>query len=183
MLIVIRGEPGSGKTTICKNLINKIDDLKLRPCGFITTEIRDSKGERIGFEVQTLDGKKAIFSSVFIQSNYKVGKYRVDIGSFEKLAIPALEKFASCDCSLLIVDEVGKMELLSKNFLTKIKEVLTIHSKGSLILTLPVSNFHPLIEEISSKADWSFFTTRKNKRSEEVALKIFNLLREYHQST
>lgn len=183
MLIAIRGEPGSGKTTICKNLISKIYDLKLNVCGFITCEVRDRRGERIGFEIHTLNGRKAIFSSVLIKSNYRVGKYKVDLKTFEELAIPALVEFEVGICNLLIVDEVGKMELLSKNFLSKISKVLTLTNKGYLIFTLPISDFHPLIKEINDKADWVFSTSRKNKNSEETAFKIFKLLRDKIQST
>jgi nucleoside-triphosphatase THEP1 len=46
--ILITGMPRSGKSTLLKNIISRIEDK----VGFITHEIRKN-GERTGFEIET----------------------------------------------------------------------------------------------------------------------------------
>lgn len=111
MNILLTGRPGIGKTTLIKKLI---DSVSLSKGGFYTEEIRKGK-ERIGFSLITLDGKKSILASVKIKSPYRVGKYRVDVDSFEKVGVEAIKK-AIPTKQLIIIDEIGKMELFSKKF-------------------------------------------------------------------
>lgn len=44
-----------------------------------------------------------------------MGKYRVDVDSFEKVGVEAIKK-AIPTKQLIIIDEIGKMELFSKKF-------------------------------------------------------------------
>jgi len=86
--ILLTGKPGVGKTTVIKKIVPL---LGVDAGGFYTEEIR-VMDRRMGFRIVTLDGKDGILAHVDCNSNYKVGKYRVDLDSFEKVAIPALEK-------------------------------------------------------------------------------------------
>ena len=108
---VITGKPSVGKTSVIKKIIPL---LGTSAGGFFTEEIR-VMDRRMGFRIVTLDGEEGIMAHVDFNSNYKVGKYRVDLDSFEKVAIPALEK-AVMDKSIIVIDEIGKMELFSTKF-------------------------------------------------------------------
>ncbi len=115
MKIFITGLPGSGKSTILIKVLNFLKGKNFKIGGIISPEIRE-KGERIGFEVVDIfSNKRKVFASIYFKSNYKVGKYFVDINAFEEIAINALE-FAFENCDIIAIDEIGKMELLSKRF-------------------------------------------------------------------
>ena len=90
--------------------------------GFYTEEIR-VMDRRMGFRIITLDGKDGILAHVDCNSNYKVGKYRVDLDSFESVAIPTLEK-AIKDKAIIVIDEIGKMELFSMKFKELVSNIL-----------------------------------------------------------
>ena len=127
--ILITGLPGCGKTT----LINKIAaTIEERHYGFFTSEIRQHS-ERVGFEVETYSGKKGILAHVNIRSPYKVTIYGVDLEAFENIALPELEK-ALHSGSLLLIDEIGKMELFSQKFKELLQEVFK--SKIRMIATI-----------------------------------------------
>ncbi|CAI9266819.1 unnamed protein product [Lactuca saligna] len=83
---------GVGKTTliarVLENLRTSYPNLKIQ--GFFTREIRQ-KGERVGFEVVTLDGRTDPLASVNNSRWPTVGRYRVDVASFESLALPELQ--------------------------------------------------------------------------------------------
>lgn len=121
---------------VLDNLKNAYPNLKLQ--GFYTREIREGT-ERVGFEVVTLDGRKALLASNKISSRESlrwptVGRYRVDVASFESLALPELQ--VKEDTDLFIIDEVGKMELYSSFFFPAVLRVLD--SNIPLLATVPV---------------------------------------------
>ena len=70
--LLITGLPGVGKTTLMKRISEALMDLN--PVGFYTEEIRE-EGIRKGFELVSLDGRRAILSHTDIRSPYRVGKY------------------------------------------------------------------------------------------------------------
>ncbi len=109
--ILLTGKPGIGKTSVIKKIVPL---LGTEAGGFFTEEIRVME-RRMGFRVVTLDGAEGVLAHVECNSNYTVGKYRVDQDSFERVAIPALES-AIKHKSIIIIDEIGKMELFSMKF-------------------------------------------------------------------
>jgi len=109
--IFLTGAPGVGKTTV---LLKVVESLGLKAGGFFTREIRKG-GKRIGFAVQDFSGQKGALAGVDIKSPYRVGKYGVDLGTFEGIGVRAVED-AIKDADLIVIDEIGKMELFSRRF-------------------------------------------------------------------
>ncbi len=103
---LLTGRPGTGKTSLIKEAVAR---YRSRAGGFYTEEIR-SQGTRLGFKLVTLDGQEAVLSHVGIQSPYRVGKYGVDVGSLERVGVATLRQ-AVKERDLIVVDEIGKMEL------------------------------------------------------------------------
>jgi len=90
--------------------------------GFYTEEIR-SRGIRQGFRLVTLDGQSAILAHIDIHSPYRVSKYGVDIDGLDRVGVSALRR-AVRECDLVVVDEIGKMELFSDNFKTAVLDMM-----------------------------------------------------------
>lgn len=96
--------------------------------GFITEEIRQ-KGKRVGFNIRTIpEGKTGLLARVWLSSPYRVGKYGVDIRALEELGCHAVLR-AKASGDLIIVDEIGKMELFSEKFRSSLTEVLDSPNK------------------------------------------------------
>jgi len=140
--ILLTGQPGCGKTTIIKRAIAKLN----RPyCGFCTSEIRDS-GERLGFAIDTLSEprRSGILAHVDMKAAQRVGKYGVNIEEFERLAVPELIEGLSKGI-LLVIDEIGKMELFSTTFRQLAEKAL---SGDSDVLASIMLGPHPFCDRL-----------------------------------
>lgn len=129
--LLLTGAPGTGKTTIIREAIHATN---AKAGGFYTQEIRDGRA-RLGFEIVTLDGSRAVLAHVDIRGPQRVGKYGVDVPCLERVAIPAMRR-AIRECSIVVVDEIGKMELLSSSFRDALMEAL--NSENRLLGTVMI---------------------------------------------
>jgi nucleoside-triphosphatase len=132
MHILLTGPPQCGKTTVVQRVAAGFPG---RVAGFYTQEVRE-RGRRVGFEIVTLAGERALLSQVNFPGPLRVGKYGVNLDNFHRVALPTLEAGPGVD--LIVVDEVGKMECLSDRFVaamerlweTPVPLVVTVAQKG-----------------------------------------------------
>jgi nucleoside-triphosphatase len=129
---LLTGQPGTGKTSLIKEAVA---DMKGKAGGFYTEEIR-SQGIRQGFRLVTLDGSTAVLSHLYFQSPYRVSKYGVDVESLDRVGVAAINQ-AIQECDLVVIDEIGKMELFSTKFREAILKILKSSEKllGTIMLS------------------------------------------------
>ena len=156
--ILLTGEPGSGKTTLIKEVITKAEK---NAGGFYTEEIRE-RGARKGFKIVTLDGKEAVLSHVDIKSTYRVSKYGVDLGAIDELAVPAIEE-ATKSCDIVVIDEIGKMELYSSRFKEAVNEAL---DSGKKVLGTIMLASNPVANKIKERPDLVTILVSKTNRDQ-----------------
>lgn len=156
--ILITGLPGIGKTTLIKGLSNTLKDF--HPVGFYTEEIRKA-GERKGFELISLDGRKGVLAHKEIKSPYRVGKYGVDVRGFDGF----LDTIPWTDPStrLIIIDEIGKMECFSDKFRKLVSGLLD--SERALIATIAMKG-GGLIAQIKAREEIRLFEVTLKNRDE-----------------
>lgn len=128
MNIFLSGKPGCGKSTVLMKIIELLKQKGLKVRGFVTPEIRKGS-KRLGFSVKDVySGEEGTLASVELKTGPRLGKYRVDVESFERVALNALD-FAVKECDFCCIDELGKMEFFSKKFKEKIYEILNSDKK------------------------------------------------------
>jgi len=151
----LSGQPGSGKTTIIKQVLSKVGKSA---GGFYTEEIRNH-GIRQGFRIITLDGESATLAHSGISSPYRVSKYGVDINSMDRVAIPAVRE-AICNRDIVVIDEIGKMELFSHSFRDVVIEALK--SEKRVLGTIMLAS-HPWADVVKRRAEVEvIWVTRRN---------------------
>ena len=159
--VLLTGRPGCGKTTLIKRVVN---DLARRAGGFYTEEIREGR-TRAGFKIVTLDGEEAVFAHVDLKTPEHVGKYALDLSALERIGVGALRQAVRAR-RLLVIDEIGPMEIRSAIFRDAVTEALD--SEVPLLATIFARPL-PFTEAIKSRPDVTLIEVRPDKRERLVS--------------
>jgi len=154
----ITGKPGTGKTTLIKKIIG---ELNLDAGGFFTQEVREA-GERIGFDILTLDGRRGMLARKGMKSRFKVGRYGVSLDDLDEVAVDSIRK-ALQENKIVIIDEIGKMELFSEKF--KDAVVQALDSENIVLGTIKLAA-DPFTDGIKQRDDTVIFELTAEDREE-----------------
>jgi nucleoside-triphosphatase len=139
-VLLLTGQPGTGKTSLVKQAVA---ESAISAGGFYTEEIR-KQGIRVGFKLVTLDGREAVLSHIDFSKRYRVGKYGVDIDILNEVGVASIRK-ASRDHDLVVIDEIGRMEMLSADFRDAVREII---GSGKRVLGTIMRNADPYADDI-----------------------------------
>jgi nucleoside-triphosphatase len=154
---LVTGVPGVGKTTLIRNLCHLL--APYNPRGFYTEETREG-GVRKGFSLVSLDGKRSVLSHVNVKSAHRVGKYGVDVESFEAFVESLYLKHAAG--SPVVIDEIGKMECFSPAFVSLVRELLD--GAGVVVATVAVKG-PGFISEVKRRRDVVVYEITERNRN------------------
>src|SRR3972149_4102138 len=127
--IGITGLPGAGKTQALMKVMEMLEADGLKVGGMITEPIV-KRGRREGFYVMDWATKE-----------------RRALGDGGVRAL----KHATANCDVIVIDEVGKMEVESEGFVAAVKEALD--ADKPLLLTLHKKSRNPLLQDIRRRDD------------------------------
>ncbi|MFD0275103.1 nucleoside-triphosphatase [Kitasatospora sp. NPDC127111] len=168
--ILIEGRPGSGKTTAIRRLAALLHTREA--AGFTTEEIR-SDGARVGFALETLDGRRAVLAHVSFPGPPRVGRYGVDLRVMAQLALPSLTPPATTPVTparervllrerlvpqerlvprerLVLIDELGRMELAYPPFQDAVRALFA--AEVDVVATVQAQP-GPLTDALKRRAD------------------------------
>jgi nucleoside-triphosphatase len=165
--LLLTGRPGVGKTTVIKKVADALCD---RAGGFYTEEIRGPDGRRKGFRLVTLDGDKAVMAHTNLRGGGRpqVSRYGVDVEAIEEVGVAALRGAIASD-RVVIVDEIGKMELFCKAFMEAVGEA--VESQNPVLATA-MSGSHPWVDELKERQQvemWEVTVENRNALPEQAA--------------
>jgi nucleoside-triphosphatase len=145
--LLIAARPGAGKTTVLSRLSELLQEAGVPVGGFLTRELR-RRGRRVGFEIETFGGERGVLAHVEFPGPPRVGRYGVDLEAFEALALPAMT--LPGDKRVVLVDELGKMELASQRF--REATVALFDDPVPIVASVQTSP-HPFTARLKGRAD------------------------------
>ena len=177
--IFLTGQPSIGKTTIIQAILKRF-----KISGFYTEECRNKGGERVGFDILHWDSTDSCFKREVLsrltnsikKGDPRVGKYIVDTNNVETFCVSSMANVGTTSSSgneLVIVDEVGKMEMLYPSFVPAVNELLDSKKAGNdqrkriILGTIPTPRYGRVIkavEDIRAREDVIVLYVNKSNR-------------------
>jgi len=162
MRIAVTGNPGVGKSTLVSRVVERVP---LSAGGLVTQEIRKC-GRRVGFSLRNLaTGQEGVLAHIHLVDGPGFGPYRINLHDLDEIGALAIERAVE-ERDLVVVDEVGPMELHSPRFIAAVDQALT--QAKNLLVTVHRASNHPLAYQIRRGVDRYLRLTRDN-RDEQVA--------------
>ena len=157
---LVTGSPGVGKSTAMSKVV-----LKLKSAGVIvggcTTSEKRSGGARTGFEIRDLSsGKTGELATATSRVGPRVGRYRVNLTDLANIGGGALAT-ASSTSELIVVDEVGPMELVSPEFRKGVR--MCIESGKPMLAVVHERLEDDLLSDLRGKAEAIITLTVENR--------------------
>ncbi len=156
------GEPGCGKTTAIKKTCEILTAQGRKVGGIISGEIREA-GVRVGFSLEDITtGQVGTLAHINQKEGPQVGKYRVNLPDIQRIAVSAIKR-AIADSDVIMIDELGPMELNSMPFILGVEMALatpkpflgTIHKRAThyLVAAIKSNKAYEILEVVTQNRD------------------------------
>ena len=146
-ILVITGAPGIGKTTAVIHAASTLKVKGINVGGIVSRELRFNN-KRVGFEfIDLITNDTNVLASI-TGNGPKVGKYFVNLAGC-RFAAERLDA-AARNCDVIICDEIGPMELKSREFIDSAKKLLDVDKKTIVVVHQRLQ--HPLTEQFRKKS-------------------------------
>lgn len=165
--IAVTGSPGIGKSTLVAKVVQ---DSKWSVGGVLARD-RRYKDRRIGFELLDLSTGAVGILADETGSGPQLGKYRVHPEDLDSIGAQAIESALKCD--LIVVDEVGPMELSSRRFVSAVENAIS--SDRPMLVVLHEWSNHRLAKKIRST--FKVITVTRDNRdtiAQEISRALFS---------
>ena len=161
-VILLTGHPGVGKTTVVNRVYEHYSKGGFKIEGLTTREVRED-GARTGFMITDLSsGQEGWLAKKNLTAGPRVGSYVVASEDLEKIGVAALERSMKGPADLVIVDEIGPMEMTSASFRNNLSRVL--NGNRAVIATVKFGSRYPEVEKAWQKSvHWEI--TKENRES------------------
>lgn len=135
--LLLSGRPGVGKTTLIRAVVAQLGD---RADGFYTEEIL-GPGGRKGFRLVTLEGRRYVIAHMDVRSRSKVGRYGVRVDVIDQVGAGAIRSAVDTH-PIVIIDEIGKMELYSSQFQSAVLKAI---GSPKIVIATTMQDEHPWV--------------------------------------
>lgn len=151
--IGLTGKPRIGKSTVIKAVITRLKAERIPVGGMLTADIQQN-GLRVGFSVEDINtGERGIMAHVLLhQKGPKIGKYVVNLSELDTIGANSIRTaVAQPDPIVIIVDEIGPMELKSKKFISAVEEAM--ESNKPMLVSVHLRSQHELVKRVRREFD------------------------------
>jgi len=176
-LWLVSGPPGIGKSTLVSKVIFNLRSRGIIVGGCVTAEKR-VKQQRVGFRLKDLlTGEEGELASVEGGLGPRIGKYRVNLNTLSSIGVKAMVD-ATEQAELIVIDEVGPMELTSPEFRRALK--VSIASMKPILAVVHERLNDPLLLELRAICEGGVLTVglaNRDALANEVTRRIASQLK------
>jgi nucleoside-triphosphatase THEP1 len=150
MNILLTGEIRVGKTTVCEKLIEFCYKHDLIPRGILTPAIYDLTGKKIGCDALNIEtGERWLLAHIEHKlDGPQIGHYTFNREALQR-AIEVLKTASKLPYNLLIIDEIGPLELEYNEGFAPIVDLLPFQGNGHVLLVVRQKYFTELSQKLN----------------------------------
>jgi nucleoside-triphosphatase len=175
-VLILTGASGVGKTTVLTKTVDALKAKGIRVGGIVTREVRKDN-VRVSFEILDLtNNKHGWLAHVNGQSGPQVGKYTVNLEDLDNIGTSAITQ-ALEKCNVIVIDEIGPMELFSQKFKQAVTQAL--ESKKLMLTVVHGKAKDPLVTQIKRRVDAEIFNvtfSNREKLTDKLSKQVFNMI-------
>jgi len=160
-LIFVTGPPSIGKTSVLLRSVNGLKNRGYEIGGMISRDVREG-GVRVGFEIMDFStGQRGWLAHINQPTGPKISKYRVNLTDLEAIGVSSiLDAIRNAD--IVIVDEIGPMELFSSAFRDVV--VQAVESDKPVLGTIHFGLRNSLVNSLKNREDTEIFEVTYENR-------------------
>ena len=180
MNILLTGERQVGKTTVCKHVANLARELGYNPAGMLSPALLGEDGLPVAYHaLMVSDGEQRLLARADGDlGGPRTGRYSFDAAVFSWV-MGRLRAAISQGCDLLIVDEIGPLELEQGVGLAPILSDLARGKLPPLLLVVRPEMVRQLQKQLAGIAFRTFTVTQENRQAlpDAIVKELFSELR------
>lgn len=167
-MLLLTGSPGVGKTSVLLRMVDSLREEGHIVGGMVSREARVD-AVRVGFEILDLSsGRKGWLAHIAHGQGPKVGRYTVNIQDLEDIGVGAIMD-AIDKSDVVVVDEIGPMELHSSKFRQAIRKAL--QSSKLVVCVVHRNDVGDFLTEIAPNSETKIHTvTLENRKNLHMQL-------------
>lgn len=147
-ITLLSGAPGTGKTTLITRVADALRAKGYRIGGMTSKEQRHGE-TRVGFLIQDVSTRKqGWLAHVNQPKGPRIGKHRVNLDDLGSIGAAAIRE-ATRTADVIIIDEIGPMELTSQAFREAVQEA--VDSDKPVIATIHFKATDTLVQSIKTR--------------------------------
>jgi len=160
-LMFVTGPPSIGKTSVLLRSVNGLRNRGYAIGGMISREVREG-GVRVGFEIMDFSTEERGWLAHINQpTGPKISKYRVNLTDLEAIGVSSI-LYAIRSADMIIVDEIGPMELFSSAFRDAV--VQAAESEKPVLGTIHFGLRNSLVNSLKKREDAEIFEVTYENR-------------------
>jgi nucleoside-triphosphatase len=160
-LIFVTGPPGIGKTSVLLRSANGLKNRGYKIGGMISRGVREG-GVRVGFEIMDFStGQRGWLAHINQPMGPKISKYRINLTDLDAIGVSSiLDAIGNAD--IIIVDEIGPMELFSSGFRDAVAQA--VESDKPVLATIHFGLKNHLVSGLKNREDAKIFEVTYENR-------------------
>jgi len=160
-LMFVTGPPSIGKTSVLLRSVNGLKNRGYAIGGMISREVREG-GVRVGFEIMDFSTEeRGWLAHINQRTGPKISKYRVNLTDLEAIGVSSI-LYAIRGADMIIVDEIGPMELFSSAFRDAV--VQAAESEKPVLGTIHFGLRNSLVNSLKKREDAEIFEVTYENR-------------------
>lgn len=145
-VFIVTGSIGQGKTTFIQKIIKNFQSKGITLGGIYSPRVMQGKST-VGYDIIDINTneREAFLRQNYTKNNLKIGRFNINLQGLQK-GIKAIKKSSNTNIQIVIIDEVGVLELENNGWAKNIEELIR-NSQNHVLLVIRDSFVEQVIEK------------------------------------